>query len=425
MSYEAIITPVVNVRPHPNADRIELATAAGHQVIVKKGTQDGTLGVFFPVDGQLSHEMCLSNNLYRKHPETGESMGGFFDHDRRVRTQKFRGEKSEGYWTTIDQLAWTGVNVNSLKPGTTFTSINGREVCKKYYSAATARAIGSAKKSSVKEYRMFHKHFDTGKLRYKAYTIPANATLILTEKLHGTSGRTGRVKIDKKLNALQAFWNKRIAPWLGASFEEEEWSYISGTRRTTMNPEFEGELHSGKAYRYVIHNRIKSMGLRKGETLYYEIVGFSEDGGGIMPPHSIKDDELRKEYGDRMVYRYGCGDKEYRIYVYRITLTNEDGNYVELSWPQVKARCIQLGLDYVPEYLMTVYDGDADELMKLCAKYADGPSVLDETHIREGVCVRIEHAELDTTYKYKGFWFCDLEGIAKNSDEYIDPEEIS
>lgn len=36
MAYEAIITPIVNIRNHPNADRLNLGTAAGHQVIVSK-----------------------------------------------------------------------------------------------------------------------------------------------------------------------------------------------------------------------------------------------------------------------------------------------------------------------------------------------------------------------------------------------------
>jgi len=43
MSYEALICPVVNIREHPNADRLVLGPAGGHQVILSKGTQEGTL----------------------------------------------------------------------------------------------------------------------------------------------------------------------------------------------------------------------------------------------------------------------------------------------------------------------------------------------------------------------------------------------
>jgi len=65
MSYEAIVAPIVNVREHPNADRLNLSTAAGHNVVISKDTEEGTLGIFFPSDGELGHEMCYENNLYR------------------------------------------------------------------------------------------------------------------------------------------------------------------------------------------------------------------------------------------------------------------------------------------------------------------------------------------------------------------------
>src|SRR5688572_8565759 len=89
--YEAIVARV-KTRPHPNADRVQLGDVLGYQVVVCLDTQDGELGVFFPVDGQLSHEFCLANRLYVKHPDTGEPMGGYFDAKRRVRAQRFRGE---------------------------------------------------------------------------------------------------------------------------------------------------------------------------------------------------------------------------------------------------------------------------------------------------------------------------------------------
>lgn len=54
-----------------------------------------------------------------------------------------------------------------------------------------------------------------------------------------------------------------------------------------------------------------------------------------------------------------------------------------------------------------------------------GSSTLDDGHIREGVVVRVEGPGVDFHLKYKSFWFCELEGIAKNKDDYVDPEDIS
>jgi hypothetical protein len=123
--YSAIVCKV-NTRPHPNADRLLLGTAHGYQVVVGLDTQDGELGVFFAADGQLSEQMCEANDLIGyTDPETGERKGGFFAKNRRVRSQKFRGEKSDGYWTSLSSLSWTGANLSDLREGDQFTELNG------------------------------------------------------------------------------------------------------------------------------------------------------------------------------------------------------------------------------------------------------------------------------------------------------------
>jgi hypothetical protein len=50
---------------------------------------------------------------------------------------------------------------------------------------------------------------------------------------------------------------------------------------------------------------------------------------------------------------------------------------------------------------------------------------LDNDHIREGVVLRVEHPAMFDAFKFKGWVFCDLEGIRKNSDDFIDQEEIA
>ena len=63
MSYKAIVTRLKNVRPHSNADRVQLATCHGNQVVIGLNSQEGELGVYFPSDGQLSPEFCKENKL--------------------------------------------------------------------------------------------------------------------------------------------------------------------------------------------------------------------------------------------------------------------------------------------------------------------------------------------------------------------------
>ena len=54
----------LSTKPHPNADRLQLGFVQGIQVIVGLDTLDGSVGVFFPCDGQLSEKFLSLHNLY-------------------------------------------------------------------------------------------------------------------------------------------------------------------------------------------------------------------------------------------------------------------------------------------------------------------------------------------------------------------------
>ena len=193
MTYNAIITKVVNVRDHSNADLLNIGTAAGHQVVIDKNTKEGTLGVLFPEGGCLSELMCKENNLFRQ-PQLNRDptvKAGFFENNSRVRAMKLRGEKSEGFWTTLDTLTWTGVNISQLKEGEEFTKLKDCLVCEKYYTKATKTAMKNGKPGEQKKrpiadtFPTFKKHFSTSHLRSSIGTIPGDAVIYITEKCHG------------------------------------------------------------------------------------------------------------------------------------------------------------------------------------------------------------------------------------------------
>ena len=79
--YSGYITTIKNVRPHPNADRLQLGECFGNTVCVSLDYTEGQMGVYFPTDGQLSMEFCKANNLLRLYDEEGHSIpgGGYMD----------------------------------------------------------------------------------------------------------------------------------------------------------------------------------------------------------------------------------------------------------------------------------------------------------------------------------------------------------
>ncbi len=426
--YNAIVAQIQSVTPIEGAKTVAAANVLGYTVIVGKDTPEGTFGVLFPPEGQLSEAFLTENSLFRagKGANKDPQKQGFFDQNRRVRAQKFVKIKSEGFFATPDMFDWTGFDVRFMPLGTQFQELNNIPICNKYISEATQARIAKAQKQGKRHFEvpMFRKHFDTDQLRFNMGRIPVGAILTLTAKLHGTSGRTGHLLVPQPLTEWQALWNRWAPRW--AQIEPKmQWQTITGTRNIVYDPAAGDTYYAGNHFRQLIHQDFEAKLLQKGETVYYEIVGFLDSGAPIMPPHHVEDKELRKQYGENIIYAYGCLPGHCAVYVYRITMTNEDGHTVEYSWNQVLSRCRELGLKTVPETTTYVYDGDTEFLLENCRKVMNGNAILDRSHIEEGACVRVDHPDLASIYKIKSWAFCDLEGIRNNDPLYVDPEEAA
>jgi len=438
MSYKAIVTKLANVRVHSNADKVQLATCHGNQVVIGLDHNEGELGVYFPSDGQLSHGFCSANNLFRKSELNSdpEAKPGMFDENRRVRAQRFRGEISDGFWVPLSNFDFIP-GANLLEEGFEFDELDGILICEKYINQATikaARENQGKKTRTAKTSVMFKEHFDTAHFGKHLYEFDFNQTLIITEKLHGTSGRIGHVQVERDLT-----WLEKIARLFGTQVKETEWKYLNGTRRVVLEETSGTQYHDptirDKAFKLFNGN------LRKGETVYFEIVGYESTGASIMPSvdtTKMGDKEFTKRYGKTMPFSYGCNELQSRVYVYRMTLSDEDGHSIDYAWDDVVKRCKELGVDHVPHIrtltLNELYEQDLkaggngdirdikETFSKMVETYGSGPSILDDTHIKEGVCVRIEGGITNKTYKFKSFEFKVLEGIIKDSG-VVDEEE--
>jgi len=431
MSYEAIICKITNIQKHPNADRLNIGVASGYNIIVSKDIKEGTLGIFFPTDGQLSDRMCHENNLFRhSHLNKDTTKQGFFEDKKRIKTLILRRAKSEGFWAPLSILEWTEADLTTLKAGDLISELNGQSICNKYFTKATRKAQGNNKaktsKNSLRKAQFidFKEHWHTTKLRLMINFIPEKAILSITEKLHGTSGRTGLIAPKEKKT-----WRTKFLSLIGVN-KAPKYQYVSGSRKVVLDTNRpENGFYKDTSFRKEIHDSITKIGLSPGETIYYEIVGYTDQRSPIMGEHGLTDPKLIKKYGKKMIYSYGCEQDSqipYSIYIYRITHVLADGSIHEVPYHQVIFRCKELGLNYVPVLKQPfVYNNNKEELLGLCERLSQGNSTLDSKHIKEGVVVRVEAPGIDTHYKYKGFHFCELEGIMKNNDNYVDLEEVN
>ena len=414
--YCGYVTRLKNVRKHPNADRLVLADVFDSTVVVGQNSKDGDIVIYFPTDGQLSKEYCEYNNLVRKKDENGNNIGGFLDPDKRnIKAIKLRGERSDGLVMPLESLDYISKHLkDTLVVGDQITVLDGQEVCKKYIPRTKVRAAGNAptkrQKRKANEFPLFEEHRDTEQLDYNVDNFKAGELITLTLKMHGTSGRTAFLPSAGK-NKIEHFIFKLFP----------RYRYVTGTRRVVLQ-QFETDGYYGdNAFRAKYHRLLEGK-LKKGETIYYEIVGWVNDTTPIMAQGNnkkVNDKEFTKTYGETTTFSYGCKQGENQIYVYRMTMTTPDGEVVEYPWSLVKRRCEEMGINHVMELDRFIYTTKED-LYERVNKWLDIPDPIGKTHVAEGVVARLEDKPIFTAFKKKGFYFKVLEGLIK--DEAIAPD---
>lgn len=432
------VVKVNELRKHPNADRLNIATFFGNDTCVSLDIVKGEIGIYFPVDLQLSEEFCLENHLLRKKPDGTPDTGYMDPKKRNVTAVRLRGEKSDGLFLPLKCVVYTGINLDELNVGDTVTTLNGHEICKKYIPIrkhhSSDNRVNKTRKKKVPVAPLFVEHADTEQLAYNMNAFKNGDLVEITLKMHGTSGRTGYLPRlvdiiptnvlavfceikdrERKLNKLQkamiAYFDKHSKP-------KYDWGLVSGTRRTVLDS-FDGGFYGSNEFREK-HEKTFEGKLHKNETVYYEIVGFTDDGTPIMPKASNKklnNKEFIKQYGEETVFSYGCDpdNKKSDLYVYRMTITNEDGDVVEYTPDFMRYRCEQMGVKCVPllwRGFIPEEVNPGEYIKEVAEKYYDGPDPVGKTHVREGVVCRILNRPGFAAYKHKNYDFKCLSGIA-------------
>jgi hypothetical protein len=366
----------------------------------------GDIGLYFPLECQLSQSFLSSNNLYKKSElNSDKDKKGYFDENGRIRCQKFRGHKSEGLFIGLESLNYTGkVNV---KIGDIFDELNGIEICKKYYVKRNNPGLKSSSKNKklTKKYEsklienQFRLHIDTAMLYRNLHKFNPTDIIHISKKLHGTSLVSSKIICKKKLNLVEKILKK-----IGVNVVDTHYDYIHSSRKVIKNTELNKEAvhYYSEDIWGLANDKIKEF-LQDGMTMYCEIVGYTPQGGYIQ-----KD------------YDYGCDNNKFDVYVYRITYTTPSGKVFEFSGQQVQDYCKQFGLKPVPEVFfgyaenLVPFNGDLESwrelfLLKIKELWNEHNCSICVNEVpEEGVVVRKEGLVIDS-YKCKSNAFYDRE----------------
>lgn len=378
-NYCATVIKISKVVKLENCDNVQGAIIMGNQVIVGNDTKIDDVGLYFPLECQLSKEYLSSNNLYRK-PEfnSDTTKVGYFEENGRVRCVKFRGHKSEGLYMPLRSLMFifkeVPENIDLIPLDSDFDEINGIPICNKYIVKKREPGVPGSKKNKKKEIRhsrlvdgQFRLHTDTEMLYRNLNKFNPTDLISISYKIHGCSAISSKILTIKKLK-----WYEKILKVFGINIVDTIYDNIYSSRKVIKN-QYEDNLKNGfyDVDIWGIANNYLKEYLQNGLTLYYEIVGYLPSGsmiqkdydyGCINPLELWNRKDFKSEADYHKEYMNGKDDKKsVKIFIYRITYTNPSGKVFEFSFKQVQDWCKERSLELIPQF----YYGKVSEYYKL------------------------------------------------------------
>lgn len=341
INYAALVIEVPEPKKLPNSDHLYGIGVAGIEVVVDASWLErvGEKAVLFPAETQLSHPLAAFANLYR-HQEFNDDPEekGYLDDNRRVRAIKLRGNISKGLILPVEKISQiTNSFDDDFEVGMSFDTVNGVEVSRKYLVPRNADGPLSREQAKLAkafkrvDEKVFPMHIETEQYLRNEGHVEEDDIVIVTQKLHGTSVRFGNVPVKVKHN----FW-ERLAKKLGIRVPEYEYDLIAGSRKVIKDPKSTTQNHF---YSTDVWGQVAQrfgLNLPKGFIVYGEVVGFTEDGAPIQKGFTYQESP-------------DAGEQSNALYVYRVSIVNEDGILRDLSWDQVRKFAYTYGMHHAPE----------------------------------------------------------------------------
>jgi RNA ligase (TIGR02306 family) len=299
------VTLIEKILPHQNADRLEIAIIKGWQVVVRKGEyHEGDRVVYFPLDTLLplewSEKLGVTNLLSRQ----------------RIRCAKLRGEPSFGLAVKPDDADWEiGLNV-------------AEHYSAMKYEPPVRPGPGDAEQA----HPLFVEYTEIENMRNFPDIFTQGESVVLTEKIHGTSSRVGSVE-GELMGGSKAVRRKR-----------------------PTDDKFDASIYWYSLSLESVRTLVESLG-----TSARQVILFGEVyGSKIQSLH----------YGQK-------GTLGFRAFDLLV-----DGHY--LNWPDFVATCHQFGVETVPVVATIPFD------ITEVKQRSEGKTLLlaQDAHMREGLVVR-------------------------------------
>ena len=347
------IVEIEAINKHPNADRLELATIAGWQVVVAKDSyQPKEWALYVPVDSVLPNS--LEERLFPPGSKITLKKG-------RIRSIKIRGQMSQGMLISLNDVeaelaaTWDGKHeLPTYALGLDLAELLNITKYEPPEPDFADPAISKTKKRSKSQINPnFKKYTDIENIKWYTNVFKEGEMVYISEKLHGTSARYGYVPrhYEGFFGPLRKAIMERLSKW---GFVKSH-QFVYGSRNVQLHTGSNKSWYSEDVYSKILKQEDIQAKLQPGECVYGEIVG-----------HNIQKN-----------YTYGCKEGEHKFYVYDVMV---DGKY--LDYPAFARWCSNRGFEPVPKLYVGPWSAEVH------MKHRDGDSTIGGQKIREGVVVK-------------------------------------
>ena len=428
-NYLAEVVLIDNIKPHPNADRLEVSEMFGGSVILGKGSYSlGQKVVFFPIETTINAEFLSHMNLFDNAALNADGRTkGFFTKSRRVKPVKLRGVASEGFVLPVEKIAeFFKARPEDFKTGQSFDTIGGVYLLSKWEPKSTQNQSSEPKRPLPKWLRLmprpirkvignrffskkdegiksmlvenqFRLHYDTDNILKAQFVITPEDEINISCKMHGCASTFSNILSHRE----KTFWQKLTTnPKIKG---EQYYRFVAASRNVIQNRRAGGftDNHWGD------HARLLDGKIPDGFSIFGEIVGGT----------------IQKNYD------YGCLPNQTEFYAFRMSKTSPEGEVTEMSFKYLQKFCRQNGIKVVPVY----YQGAAQDLFpeipkgegwnkaffeKLKERYLEKDCVLCKNKVPdEGIVLRNESSTLKKGFKLKSFAFLQKESKERDEEE--------
>lgn len=348
--YKVPYTEIKAIKPHPGADRLEVAICYEWEIIVQKDKYKvGDKVILVPIDSILPE--WLNDRIF---PPTAKVKLN----KRRVRQIKLRGYPSQGMLLDVKDVE-DKLNFSFVTLETNLSEVLGIEKYEPPTRGVSMNIRKDKHRNKIEDHPQFHCYNGIANLKWGSPFLDSEP-VVVQEKLHGTNCRAGL------LPYIANTWVKKLKKFFNLAPEYER-VYGSNRVEISARSDYKG-FYGEDIYGIALAESRAFQKIKPGEIIYGEVIG------------------------PNIQANYTYGLSEHHFVLFDVKIVQLDGSLQWLNPDQVAKYATERGFDFVPVLYIGPYNKAYIEML------ITGHSVYcTKQKVKEGVVIKSRYGYNDET----------------------------